>query len=294
MPDDICWLVVGDFNLMRKPEDRNRLGGNVSEMFLFNETISSLGLEEIPLHGRKYTWTNKQQPPLLERLDWFFSSTAWSIAYPHTIAKPLVMETSDHWPCVIETKTNIPKSRIFRFENFWMEYEGFLPLVAACWNQNFAQTDPALLLSAKFKALRASLRSWQSRLSNLKQTIANIKIVLSFLDCIEEWRHLSVEEWNFRNIINERLISLLHQQRQYWRQRGTIKWVKPGDENTKFFYANASIRHRRNSITSLVDNENNAVYGHEQKASLLWNDFKERLGTSSYNGMLFDLPSLVN
>jgi len=59
MPDDICWLVVGDFNLMRKLEDRNRLGGNVSEMFLFNETISSLGLEEIPLHGRKYTWTNK-------------------------------------------------------------------------------------------------------------------------------------------------------------------------------------------------------------------------------------------
>jgi hypothetical protein len=184
MPDDICWLVVGDFNLMRKLEDRNRPGGNVSEMFLFNEAISSLGLEEIPLHGRKYTWTNKQQPPLLERLDWFFSSTAWSIAYPHTIAKPLVMETSDHWPCVIETKTNIPKSRIFRFENFWMEYEAFLPLVAACWNQNFAQTDPALLLSAKFKALRASLRSWQSRLSNLKQTIANIKIVLASLTAL--------------------------------------------------------------------------------------------------------------
>jgi hypothetical protein len=90
------------------------------------------------------------------------------------------------------------------------------------------------------------------------------------------------------------LISLLHQQRLYWRQRGTIKWVKLGDENTKFFHANASIRHRRNSITSLVDNDNNVVHGHEQKASLLWNDFKERLGTSSYNGMLFDLPSLVN
>lgn len=74
MPDDIEWLIVGDFNLYRRAENRNRPGGNVSDMMLFNGAISALGLVEIPLHGRKLTWTNKQQPPLLERLDWFFSS----------------------------------------------------------------------------------------------------------------------------------------------------------------------------------------------------------------------------
>jgi len=78
-------------------------------MLLFIEAISFLGLEKIPLHGRKFTWTNKQQPPLLERLDWFFSSAAWAIAYPHSVAKSLVMETSDHWPCVIEIKTSPKK-----------------------------------------------------------------------------------------------------------------------------------------------------------------------------------------
>jgi hypothetical protein len=186
MPDDVCWLVVGDFNLMRKPEDRNRPGGNITEMLLFSEAISSLGLTEIPLHGRKFTWTNKEQPPLLERLDWFLTSNAWALAYPHTVAKSLVMETLDHWPCVIEIKTNIPKSKIFRFEIFWMEHDSFLPLVAACWNGQFTQTDPALLLSAKFKALRAALRIWQSKLSNLKRTIANIKLVhlKMFMFCI--------------------------------------------------------------------------------------------------------------
>lgn len=63
-----------------------------------------------------------------------------------------------------------------------------------------------------------------------------------------------MEEWNFRELISEKLSGLLHQQRLYWRQRGTIKWVKLCDENTKFFHAHASIRHRRNLITSLVDN----------------------------------------
>jgi len=56
------------------------------------------------------------------------------------------MEVSDHWPCVIEIKTNIPKGKVFRFENFWMEHESFLPLVAACWNGSFPQVDPALRL----------------------------------------------------------------------------------------------------------------------------------------------------
>lgn len=72
MPSDIDWLVVGDFNLMRKPEDRNREGADLNEIFLFNEAINKLDMIELPLHGRQFTWTNKQFPPLLERLDWFF------------------------------------------------------------------------------------------------------------------------------------------------------------------------------------------------------------------------------
>lgn len=43
-----------------------------------------------------------------------------------------------------------------------------------------------LLCLAKFKLLRSILRSWQSQLSNLKTTIANVKLVLSFLDVVEE------------------------------------------------------------------------------------------------------------
>ena len=63
MPNDHDWLLIGDFNLIRKPEDRNRPGGNTSEILLFNETISSLGLVKIPLHGKRFTWANKQNPP---------------------------------------------------------------------------------------------------------------------------------------------------------------------------------------------------------------------------------------
>jgi hypothetical protein len=62
--DDVNWLIVGDFSLIRSPEDRNKPGGNLNEM-LFNEAVSNLGLIDIPLKGRKFTWSNMQDAPLL-------------------------------------------------------------------------------------------------------------------------------------------------------------------------------------------------------------------------------------
>jgi hypothetical protein len=59
LPEDTNWLLVGDFNLIRWPSDRNKPGGNVQEMFRFNEVISYLRLHELPLQGYKFTWTNK-------------------------------------------------------------------------------------------------------------------------------------------------------------------------------------------------------------------------------------------
>jgi len=52
------WMIMGDFNFYRSLENRNRAGGNINDIFIFNEVISNVGLQEIPLKGRKYTWSN--------------------------------------------------------------------------------------------------------------------------------------------------------------------------------------------------------------------------------------------
>lgn len=92
MLDNTDWIVFGDFNIMRKPEDRNREGADLNEIFLFNQAINKLDLIELPLHGRQFTWTNMRFPPLLERLDWFFTSISWTTKYPDSIVKTLCME----------------------------------------------------------------------------------------------------------------------------------------------------------------------------------------------------------
>ena len=107
---------------MRRQEDRNKEGGDLVEMFMFNDAISAQGLNEIVLQGRKYTWSNMQPSPLLQKLDWVFTSNSWTISYPYTTLKALDMTPSDHCPCVVSISTTIPRTKVFRFENYWLEH----------------------------------------------------------------------------------------------------------------------------------------------------------------------------
>jgi hypothetical protein len=61
-----------------------------------------------------------------------------------------------------------------------------------------------------------------------------------------------------------------------------------------FFQANASIRYRQNLITSLQNDEGSTMSRHEEKAQLLWEAYKDRLGKSEFTHMYFDLHSLLN
>ena len=87
--DDALWLLLGDFNFYRFVENRNRDGANMSDIATFNEIISYLGLIELPIKGRSFTWSNMQAEPLLEQLDWFFTSTAWTLKFPNSMVNPL-------------------------------------------------------------------------------------------------------------------------------------------------------------------------------------------------------------
>lgn len=158
MPEDVDWLVLGDFNLIRRPENRNKEGGNVMEMLLFNDAISALGLNEIYLQGRKFTWSNKKTSPLLEKLDWAFTSNSWALTYPDTSLSALDMTPSYHCPCIVRISTHIPKNGTFRFENYWIQHESFRDLLNQGWSIPTFQLDHAKNITAKFKNLRKNFR----------------------------------------------------------------------------------------------------------------------------------------
>ena len=103
------WVLGGDFNLIRYPENRNKPGGDQTEMNLFNEAISDLDLVDIPFSGRNYTWSNMQNDALLVKLYWIFTSASWTLSFPATFVQPLSKPVSYHIPYVLHIGSSIPK-----------------------------------------------------------------------------------------------------------------------------------------------------------------------------------------
>jgi hypothetical protein len=199
------WIFLGDFNFYRSLSNRNRPGGNLADTFIFNDAIGHLGLVELPLKGHAFTWSNMQSEPLLEQLDWFFTSPNWTIDFPNTEVLPMAKITSDHIPCKIVISTSIPRANIFRFENFWVEQDDFLDTVLDCWGGTPTLNDAAKNISSKFKALRASLKNWSKHLSNLSLLISNCNKVICFIDALEDRRGLFNPEANLRNAVKRQL-----------------------------------------------------------------------------------------
>jgi len=287
------WIVAGDFNMYRSSDDRNKHGGDIGDKNLFNNLISDLELLEIPFSGRTYTWSNMQLNPLLVKLDRVFCSANWNLSYPDTTVQTLSRPISDHTHFVLSFGSTIPKTGVFRFENYWADHSDFLNIVDLHWNSTAYFANAAQNLSAKFKQVRKGLKQWRKSFLNFNRVLHNCDWVLLLLDGLEEQRPLSVREGSLRSLVKLHIAHLLKAKRNYWKQRNTIRWVKLGDENTSFFQASASICHRRNHIASLTDTDGTIITNHDQKAGLLWTAFKNRMGLSDYSAISYDLPSLL-
>jgi hypothetical protein len=161
------------------------------------------------------------------------------------------------------------------------------------WTGQPILCDKAKNLTAKFKYTRKVLKEWQRSLPKIDKTVRQIKLLIKFIDIIEEHRDLSIEEWNFRELLQTKIVGLLQIQKIYWKQRASIKWVTDGDICSRFFHAHATVKHRRNAIALLYDDSGSSFSEHDHKANLLWNVFKCRLGSSDFSENVFDLSGLL-
>jgi hypothetical protein len=155
-------------------------------------------LEEIPLKGRRsYTWSNLQDTPLLEKLDWVFTSAEWTSTFSNILASPMARLGSDHIPIRIQIGSDIPKSNIFRFEEYWLEFDGFKEIVKTHWNHTGHFKNIAQDIVATFKSLRHGIKKWSEHLTQLSYTINNSVTYLHFLmgwknkELYQGWRKFS-------------------------------------------------------------------------------------------------------
>jgi hypothetical protein len=76
------WLILGDFNMIRRIREKNKGSINRRAMRQFNHTIDYLQLLELDLNGKLFTWTYEQDDPTMSRINIFLATTEWHDIFP--------------------------------------------------------------------------------------------------------------------------------------------------------------------------------------------------------------------
>jgi hypothetical protein len=176
------WLVVGDFNLIRAPGDKNNDNFDLALASAFNASLANLALFELPLLDRLYTWSNKRDSPVLALLDHVFFNHHWNLALPNSSLTSLHRPTSDHFPLLVTASTTIPRPVCFRFENSWLLNPLFLPTTLPAWNKITVKLDAAADLAARLKSFRAAAKVWKRSHLFQPKIENNCKFLIDLLD----------------------------------------------------------------------------------------------------------------
>ncbi len=136
------WMALGDFNILFALQDKNGAPSNVSEILRFRGVMQELGLTDLPLLNRSYTWTNGRISPTLERLDRAFISPDWLASFPNTNLRARPRPRSDHTPLVVSASSFIPSASLFRFESYWLRYPACEKIISDTWNLGSTELDP--------------------------------------------------------------------------------------------------------------------------------------------------------
>jgi hypothetical protein len=127
----------------------------------FRRWIEEMEVNEIPLHGRKFTWSSSPSnaSPTLVKLDRVFCSLDWEEMFPDCILQSSASDDSDHCPLILGLCDRLPGKRRFHFEAFWPGLDGFQEIVEEVWSSVEPRCCPLETLSLKFKAAAKGLQS---------------------------------------------------------------------------------------------------------------------------------------
>lgn len=147
--DSTLWIVCGDFNVTIEPEDRTNNANDWRSTLAFANLTSSLGLLNISMYDRQFTWSNDRLEPHMARLDRFIISSEWNSLFPNSLQKALPNTSSDHCPVLYTAKTNF-----FRFENLWLRFQDFQEMIHETWLDGTRARNHTL--AATYQAVHAT------------------------------------------------------------------------------------------------------------------------------------------
>lgn len=246
----------------------------------FRRFVNDGELKEVPLLGRRYTWSNEREAPTLVKLDRVLCTSDWENMFPDCILHSQASQISDHCPLLLSLTAGGHGKKRFHFESFWTKLPGFQEVVADSLEQTVNTTCPLGRISTKLKRLTRALQSWsQKQVGHIKTQLGLTREILHRLEIAQDSRVLTADEnWLCCELKRHSLV-LSSLERTVARLRCLIQFHKEGDANTTFFHSQARFRKRKNYISKVVYEDIVATSQHDKQGAF-FKYFDGLLGTA--------------
>jgi len=180
---DIPWCLGGDFNVVRFPSQRSNEGRLTFAMTDFLNFIDSYNLIDLPLEGGCFTWTSHEEMPVLSRIDRFLFTCDWEDHFQgmHQVLLPKI--TSDHFLIMLQGRDVASVKRPFKFENMWLEVDGFCEVVSSFWGEIRVSGSSSFVLTKKLLFLKRRLKEWNKEVfGHLESKLAELVVKIKSFD----------------------------------------------------------------------------------------------------------------
>ncbi|GKU92519.1 hypothetical protein SLEP1_g6233 [Rubroshorea leprosula] len=214
--------IEGDFNVVRRANERAGCSMTSSEMREFDDFIHSSELIDLPLVGRKYTWysSNGQH---MSRLNRFLLSEEWMAKWSNVKQRGMKRSVSDHCPILLKNELMDWGPKPFKFYDAWLDHPGCKEMITKVWNSCEVKGWSGFKLKEKLKHTKLALKEWSNNMNmEVDSQIKDAEDTIARID--EKGEDVAAK------------IKL---------------WLKEGDANTKFFHRCVKGRWRRNEVNSI-------------------------------------------
>jgi endonuclease/exonuclease/phosphatase family metal-dependent hydrolase len=99
---EMPWCFGGDFNVVRYPSEKSSISRFSPAMAELSEFIFEQALEDLPLVGGHFMWSNNQDEQTWSRIDKFLFSQDLEDLFPDVSQKQLPRLLSDHFPLLLD------------------------------------------------------------------------------------------------------------------------------------------------------------------------------------------------
>jgi exonuclease III len=154
-------LIGGDFNILRFSSEKNKtfISNRFSDMF--NWIINTYDLRDLPINGGRFTWSNNQCDPTLEKLDRVLINAEWEEVFPLTNLKKNPREMSDHNPLILRSDLEErKKSKHFCFETYWTKHPDYHPKLVEIWGREVGAKNAVEKWYIKLNRMKKFLKGW--------------------------------------------------------------------------------------------------------------------------------------